>query len=79
MVTLAPWGSASPQVDDIVLVKVKGREYLHLIKARQADRYLIGNNRGGISGWVGRAAIFGHAIRIEPPEDHRRCPDPEGR
>lgn len=66
IVTLAPYGESDPAVDDIVLVRVHGREYLHLVKARQGDRYLIGNNRGGINGWVGCQAIFGHAIRIEP-------------
>jgi hypothetical protein len=34
------------------------------VKACQADRYLIGNNRGGINGWVGRRAIFGIATEI---------------
>src|SRR5262245_6585769 len=67
VVTVAPYGAADPQVGDIVLVKVKGREYLHLVKARQEDRYLIGNNRGRINGWVGRAAIYGRAIRVESP------------
>lgn len=66
-VTVVPCGDAEPQVGEIVLVKVKGREYLHLIKARQGERYLIGNNRGGLNGWVGRAAIFGRAVRVESP------------
>ena len=35
---------------DIVLVRVRGNVYLHLIKAVQGDRFLIGNNRGGING-----------------------------
>ena len=70
VVTVAPYGSADPQVGDIALVKVKGREYLHLIKARQGDRYLIGNNRGGLNGWVGRAAIYGRAVQIESPQAH---------
>jgi hypothetical protein len=33
--------------------------------AVQGERYLIGNNRGGINGWVSRQAIFGRATRIE--------------
>jgi phage repressor protein C with HTH and peptisase S24 domain len=47
------------EVDDIVLCKVKGREYLHLIKAIQGGRYQIGNNKGGINGWVGQNSIYG--------------------
>ena len=36
-------------VGDIVLCKVRGNEYLHLIKAIQGARYQIGNNRGHIN------------------------------
>jgi len=50
---------------DIVLCKVNGNEYLHLIKAIQGARFQIGNNRGRINGWVGTNAIFGKCVRIE--------------
>ena len=53
------------QVGDIVLCKVNGREYIHLVKAQQGERFQIGNNRGRINGWVGRNAIFGRCIRID--------------
>lgn len=53
------------EVGDIVLVRVKGTDYLHLIKAIQQGRFLIGNNRGRINGWVGHNCVFGKAIRIE--------------
>ncbi|RDJ35384.1 MAG: hypothetical protein DWQ19_11250 [Crenarchaeota archaeon] len=49
--------------NDIVLCKVKGREYLHLVKAIQGSRYLIGNNKGGINGWIGINSIYGKLIR----------------
>lgn len=50
---------------DIVLVRVGGRVYLHLIKATAAnDRYLIGNNRGGTNGWTGRSNIWGKAFQV---------------
>ena len=52
-------------VGDIVLCKVAGNEYLHLIKAIQDDRYQIGNNKGFINGWIGPDAIFGKCIRVE--------------
>lgn len=65
LVTLAPCDVATLQVGDIVLVRVHGNDYLHLIKAIQGDRFLIGNNRGGINGWVGKNAIYGKATRIE--------------
>jgi hypothetical protein len=37
---------ASLQKGDIVLCKVGGSEYLHLIKVIQGKRFQIGNNRG---------------------------------
>jgi hypothetical protein len=52
-------------VGDIVLCKVKGNEYLHLIKAISGRRFQIGNNRGFINGWVGAGSIFGRCIKIE--------------
>lgn len=53
------------EVGDIVLCKVYGNQYLHLIKAIQGDRYQIGNNHGGINGWVGINGIYGKCIRVE--------------
>jgi hypothetical protein len=49
----------SLKVGDIVLCRVGGSEYLHLIKAIQGDRFQIGNHRGRINGWVGVNCIFG--------------------
>jgi hypothetical protein len=51
--------------DDIVLATVKGRDYLHLVKAIDGERYQIGNNRGHINGWVKKSAIHGKVIKIE--------------
>lgn len=66
LVTLEPCNPDDLKAGAIVLVKVKGRVYLHLIKAVNGSRFLIGNNRGGINGWVGANAIFGIATQIEP-------------
>jgi hypothetical protein len=63
---VAPVDPTSLNVDDIVLCKVRGCEYLHLVKAIQGPRFQIGNNRGRINGWVTASAIFGRCIRIEP-------------
>ncbi len=64
-VTGAPCDPAALVVGDIVLVRVHGHDYLHLIKATDRDRFLIGNNRGGMNGWVGPDAIHGVATRVE--------------
>lgn len=63
--TVAPVDPATLQSGDIVLCKVNGREYLHLVKARQGPRFQIGNNRGRINGWITASAIYGKCIRIE--------------
>jgi len=63
--TVVPADPATLAPGDIVLCKVRGREYLHLIKAVQGQRFQIGNNRGRINGWVGASAIFGKCVRVE--------------
>lgn len=66
LVTVAPVADASLlKVGDIVLCKVNGFEYLHLVKAMQGERFQIGNNRGGINGWIGSKAIYGVCIKVE--------------
>jgi len=49
---------------DIVLVKVRGKVYLHLIKAIRDNQYQIGNNHGIINGWVSKSAIYGVVTKI---------------
>jgi hypothetical protein len=62
--TVSPVDPLSLRVGDIVLCKVNGYEYLHLIKAIQATRFQIGNNRGRINGWVGQSAIYGKCVSV---------------
>lgn len=64
--TVEPLGDLELSVGDIVLCKVRGAQYLHLVKAIRGPQLQIGNNRGGINGWVSRTAIFGILIRVEP-------------
>ncbi len=63
--TLEPVDPGSLRVGDIVLCKVRGREYIHLVKAIDGQRFQIGNNRGRINGWVSGSSIFGRCIRVE--------------
>ena len=63
--TVEPVDTATLKAGDIVLCKVNGKQYLHLVKAIQGKRFRIGNNRGGINGWVGENSIFGKCTRIE--------------
>jgi len=63
--TVEPVDPASLKVGDIVLCRVRGAEYLHLVKAIQDERFQIGNNRGFINGWIGANSIFGRLISVE--------------
>lgn len=45
---------------DVVLCKVKGNTYLHLVKQVGEDAVLIGNNKGRINGWTKQ--VFGKAL-----------------
>ena len=63
--TVAPVDTSTLKVGDIVLCRVGGSEYLHVIKAIGHGRFQIGNNCGGINGWVGTSGIFGKCIRIQ--------------
>ena len=64
--TVVPLTAGQPEVGDIVMCKVGGAEYLHFVKAIQGPRYQIGNNRGGINGWITVDGIFGKLVRVEP-------------
>lgn len=65
LVTLVPCDPAELSVGAIVLVRVGGHDYLHLITARKGMRFQVGNNRGHVNGWVGPSAIHGRAVEIE--------------
>jgi hypothetical protein len=52
-------------IGDIVLCKVKGNQYLHLITAKKNLQYQISNNKGFVNGWITIDSIFGKLIKIE--------------
>ena len=64
--TVVPIDPTVLEVGDIVLCKVAGNEYLHIVKAIEHGRYQIGNNRGFINGWIGPEHIFGKCVMVEP-------------
>lgn len=68
-VTLDPLHDIDPSVDEAVLCKVRGNQYIHLVKSikghGEARRYLIGNNRGGTNGWIPVTNIYGRVVNVE--------------
>jgi SOS-response transcriptional repressor LexA len=53
------------EIGDIVLCKVNGKQFLHLVKAIQGNRIQIGNNKGFINGWTSRNCVYGKLIKVE--------------
>lgn len=48
---------------DVVLVRVKGNVYLHLVRAisQSGNLFQIANNKGRVNGWVTADHIYGKA------------------
>ena len=70
IVTLQPCFAETLVPGDMVLAQVQGRHYshivLHQVLEREAGRFLIGNNLGGVDGWVTVQDVFGWVVAIEP-------------
>lgn len=67
LVTVQPL-TRDPIVGEIVLCQVGKNQYLHLVKQIDVDKahpYLIGNNKGGNNGWIGKEHIFGTLVRVD--------------
>ena len=56
-ITISPISSFD--VGDVVLAKVSGRYYIHLVSAVDGDRVQISNNHGHVNGWTHRTKVFG--------------------
>ena len=64
--TVIPVDAGTLRAGDIVLCRVCGNEYLHLIRAIQNNRFQIASNRRFINGWIGAESILGKCARVEP-------------
>ena len=69
-VVVSPVDPTRVEVGDIVLTKVAGNVYIHLVKAIEPAkrRVQIGNNRGGINGWTGFDRVYGIAASVAGTE-----------
>ena len=70
LVVLPPCCIEDIAAGDIVLVRIQGRHHAHLVLhqvlKREDGRMLIGNNLGGVDGWVGAQDVYGRVIAVEP-------------
>ncbi|MFF3020994.1 S26 family signal peptidase [Streptomyces sp. NPDC057939] len=66
-VVVAPVDPARLEVGDIVLARVAGTVYLHLVSSvdRTRGRVRISNNRGRVNGWTGHDRVFGICLAID--------------
>jgi hypothetical protein len=67
LVTIAPVDAAQVEVGDVVLARVAGTVYLHLVSAvdRSRRRVQISNNRGRINGWTSEDRVFGICTQVQ--------------
>jgi phage repressor protein C with HTH and peptisase S24 domain len=67
LVTVVPSNGVLPLVGAIVLCKVDGKQWLHLVSAHGSDgRIQISNNKGHVNGWCTTDNVFGIVTLVEP-------------
>src|SRR5947209_14155684 len=67
LVTVAPVDPTQVEVGDIVLARVAGTVYLHLVSAVDSStgRVQISNNRGRVNGWTNHARVYGICTAVD--------------
>ncbi len=73
LVTLSPCDACGLNAGDIVLARVEGRRFrhvvLHKVVAIEQDRFLIGSNNR-LDGWVQAEAILGRVVQGVKARDY---------
>jgi hypothetical protein len=66
-VIVAPADPAKLEAGDIVLARVAGTVYLHLVSAvdQARKRVQISSNRGRVNGWTSHDRVFGICVSVE--------------
>lgn len=66
-VVVAPVDPTKLEVGDIVLARVAGTIYLHLVSSLDPtrNRVQISNNRGRVNGWTSHDRVFGICIAVD--------------
>jgi hypothetical protein len=67
LVTVAPVDPRKIEIGDIVLARVAGTVYLHLVSAveRAKGRVQISNDRGRINGWTTYSRVYGICVAVD--------------
>ncbi len=66
-VVVAPVDPSKLEVGDIVLARVAGTVYLHVVSStdRTGRRVQISNDRGRVHGWTSRDRVFGICVAVD--------------
>jgi ApbE superfamily uncharacterized protein (UPF0280 family) len=66
-VVVAPVDPTKLEVGDIVLARVAGTVYLHLVSSldKARKRVQISNNRGHVNGWTSHDRVFGICVTVD--------------
>ncbi|WP_406210114.1 S26 family signal peptidase [Kitasatospora sp. NBC_01560] len=66
-VVVAPVDPSKLEVGDIVLARVAGTVYLHLVSSVDLarKRVQISNNRGRVNGWTSHDRVFGMCVSVD--------------
>lgn len=67
LVTVVPVDPSRVEAGDIVLARVAGTVYLHLVSAvdHHARRVQVSNNHGHVNGWTGYDKVFGICTSVD--------------
>ncbi|AGZ43689.1 hypothetical protein [Actinoplanes friuliensis] len=78
LVTVEPVDPATVVVGDIVLCRVAGAVYLHLVSAVDPAkrRVQISNNRGRVNGWTSYDRVYGRCTAVDGRPRPRRPDTP---
>ena len=72
LVTLAPCRTEELAVGGIVLVRIQGKRFAHVvlhgILSVEGERFLIGSHQGRVDGWVDQGDIYGVVTGVEAQE-----------
>jgi hypothetical protein len=66
-VVVAPVDPSKLEVGDVVLARVAGTVYLHLVSSLDParKRVQISNNRGRVNGWTSYERVFGICVAVD--------------
>ncbi|MFE2578614.1 S26 family signal peptidase [Streptomyces sp. NPDC059378] len=67
LVAVAPVDPSKLAVGDVVLARVAGTVYLHLVSSLDParKRVQISNNRGHVNGWTSHDRVFGICVAVD--------------